>query len=171
MAKTKIVLDADVIIHFSKGGYLSMLPSILPNYDYIVLSSVYDEIRGEIKQQLDNQINILKNIELVRFNPRGEMMKEYAQLLKSKGRGESACLAFCKYEHNVVGSSNLKDILKYCEENGITYLTTIDFLYYAIKNKCISKDEAIKFINEVNLKGSQLPSDIDFDTYICKASI
>ena len=171
MAKIKIVLDADVIIHFSKGGYLSLLPSILSNYDFIVLNPVYDEIRGEIKQQLDNQINILKNIELVRFNPKGEMMKEYAQLVKSKGRGESACLAFCKYEHNVVGSSNLKDILKYCEDNGITYLTTVDFLYYAIKNKHITKDEAIKFINEVNLKGSQLPSDINFDTYVCKACI
>lgn len=28
--KTKIVLDADVIIHFAKGGKLEMLPRILP---------------------------------------------------------------------------------------------------------------------------------------------
>ena len=144
---------------------------LLSNYDFIVLNPVYDEIRGEIKQQLDNQINILKNIELVRFNPRGEMMKEYAQLLKSKGRGESACLAFCKYEHNVVGSSNLKDILKYCEENGITYLTTIDFLYYAIKNNKLSKDEVQEFISDVNAKGSKLPTNINFDTYISKTNV
>lgn len=30
--KIKIVLDADVIIHFSKGGKLSLLPKIFPEY-------------------------------------------------------------------------------------------------------------------------------------------
>lgn len=30
--KGKIVLDADVIIHFSKGECLSLLPEIFPNY-------------------------------------------------------------------------------------------------------------------------------------------
>ena len=30
MAKVRIVLDADVLIHFSKGGMLSLLPDILP---------------------------------------------------------------------------------------------------------------------------------------------
>lgn len=28
--RVKIVLDADVIIHFAKGGLLNVLPSILP---------------------------------------------------------------------------------------------------------------------------------------------
>lgn len=46
MAKKKIqiVLDADVIIHFSKGDRLALLPTILPEYEYIVLSKVYEEI-------------------------------------------------------------------------------------------------------------------------------
>ena len=45
MAKVKIVLDADVLIHFSKAGRLSLLPNILPEYEYTVLSVVYDEIK------------------------------------------------------------------------------------------------------------------------------
>lgn len=44
MAKTKIVLDADVIIHFAKGEMLSLLPSIFTNYEYIILDRVYNEI-------------------------------------------------------------------------------------------------------------------------------
>ena len=35
--KVKIVLDADVIIHFAKGELLNILPSILPEYDFVVL--------------------------------------------------------------------------------------------------------------------------------------
>ena len=42
--KTKIVLDADVIVHFAKGGKLDMLPRILPEYQFIVLDVVKKEI-------------------------------------------------------------------------------------------------------------------------------
>ena len=49
MTKTKIILDADVIIHFYKGGCLTLLPKILPAYQYIVLSHVYQEIKGDKK--------------------------------------------------------------------------------------------------------------------------
>ena len=34
--KTKIVLDADVIIHFAKGNLLSLLPSIFTLYEYVI---------------------------------------------------------------------------------------------------------------------------------------
>ena len=66
--KVKIVLDADVLIHFSKANMLSMLPEILTEYDHVVLSTVYEEI-GTIQGQLDNQIHFLKNIVLETFNP------------------------------------------------------------------------------------------------------
>ena len=42
--KTKIVLDADVIVHFAKGGKLDMLPRILPEYQFMVLDVVKKEI-------------------------------------------------------------------------------------------------------------------------------
>jgi hypothetical protein len=38
--KIKIVLDADVIIHFAKGGLLSFLPSIFPEYEYVLLDNL-----------------------------------------------------------------------------------------------------------------------------------
>lgn len=49
MTKTKIILDADVIIHFAKGELLSLLPNIFKEYDYVVLSHVYKEIHDPIK--------------------------------------------------------------------------------------------------------------------------
>ena len=164
MEKVKIILDADVLLHFAKAERLNMLPEILPEYEHVVLSTVYDEI-GSIQNQLDNQIFFLKNISKETFNPTGEMMIEYARLLRTFGKGESACMAYCRYTHNVIGSSNLKDIKEYCEKQKITYLTTIDFLYYAIKRGKMSVEECEQFVKEVVAKGSKLPT-VDFGKYL-----
>ena len=54
MERKKIVLDADVLIHFAKAECLNVLPTIFPEYDYVVLSVVYDEVKS-IRRQLVNQ--------------------------------------------------------------------------------------------------------------------
>ena len=169
MAKTKVVLDADVLIHFAKGGMLSVLPSILPEFEHIILKPVYDEIKT-IRSQVDNQVNLLKNISLEDFNPQGEMMREYAVLSSNFGRGESACMAYCKFTHNVIGSSNLKDIKDYCAKEQITYLTTLDFLYYAYKRGKITDAECRQFVSDVTSKGSHLPQ-FDIASYIPSVDI
>lgn len=155
MAKVKIVLDADVLIHFSKGGKLSLLPDILPEYDHVVLNVVYEEVKS-IQSQLDNQIYFLKNIKKEIFSPSGDMSKEYASLLSRFGRGESACMAYCRFTNNVIGSSNLKDIKEYCSQQQIVYLTSLDFLYYAYVRKKMTEEECREFIKVVNDKGSKL---------------
>ena len=154
--KVKIVLDADVIIHFSKGGLLSLLPQIFPEYEYIVLDKVYDEL-SSVRSQLDNQITYLRNIKKVEFTPTIDILREYATLNRRFGDGESACMAYCRYTANIIGSSNLRDIKNYCTEHKITFLTTLDFLYYAwLRNKLTDK-ECITFIRDVISKGSRLP--------------
>ena len=165
--KTQIVLDADVVIHFAKGGRLSQLPSIFPEYEYVLLETVYEELKS-LRSQVDNQIMRLKNITLQPFAPRGEMLREYA-MLRSKfnfGRGESACMAYCLFTHNVIGSSNTRDIRAYCQENQITYLTTIDFLWYAWRKHLMTTDEVNAFISEVRSKGSKL-REVDIEKYVC----
>lgn len=94
MVRVKIVLDADVLIHFAKGGCLSLLPTILSEFEHIVLSTVYEEIKS-VRHQLDNQINLLGNISKENFAPTGEMRREYARLLTRFGSGESACMSYC----------------------------------------------------------------------------
>lgn len=164
MAKVRIVLDADVLLHFAKAQRLSMLPEILPEYDHIVLDVVYGEVKS-IQRQLGNQIDLIKNISMEQFNPRNDMMVEYARLRKTFGKGESACMAYCKFTHNVVGSSNLKDIKAYCLKEGIIYLTTLDFLYYAFRRHKMSEEDCRQFIIDVQANGSIL-SMVDITSYI-----
>ena len=158
------MLDADVIIHFYKGGILSMLPRIFPEYEYVVLDKVYNEL-WSVRKQLDNQIRLLKNITMIRFQPVGEMLREYAKLKSRYGDGESACMSYCRYTSNIIGSSNLRDIKNYCTEHKIVYLTTLDFLYYAWNKDMLTKEECDIFISEVISKGSHLPN-TDMSTYM-----
>ena len=164
----KIVLDADVIIHFAKGGLLNVLPSILPEYEFVVLDKVLEEVHKPALTQLQNQMLFLKNIREVKFGMSVEERREYARLVSQLclGKGESACMAYCRFNHDVVGSSNLRDIAVYCKENKIVYLTTLDFLYYGIQRSVFSKDVAVEFIKQVNSQNSRVP-DVDFDTYVC----
>ena len=167
--KIKIVVDSDVLIHFAKGDSLSLLPSIFPEYQYIILSNVYAEVRS-LQTQLDNQMRFLKNISLETFAPTGEMLLEYAKLSDSFGDGESACMAYCTFSHDVVGSSNIKDIEEYCNNNGITYISTVDFLYYAYRRKVMTAKQCNEFIQKVRANGSKLP-DTDIEKYTCKVDL
>ena len=163
MENVKIILDADVLIHFAKAEKLSLLPTILPQYKYTILSVVYEEVES-LHTQIDNQILFFNNVSKEEFTPKNEMLIEYSILRQTYGKGESACMAYCKYTHNVIGSSNLKDIKAYCEKEKISYLTTIDFLYYAYVGKLMSEQECNEFIEVVNNKGSKLPK-IDITKY------
>ena len=168
--KIQIVLDADVIIHFAQGGYLHLLPKVVPDCSFVVLSVVRNELRQETKNVLDNHIYFLKNIALIEYNPTGEERREFAWLTSLSGlclgKGESACMTYARFHHNVVGSSNLKDIRDYCAEFGIAYLTTWDFLYYANKRGLMTKEEIGEFVQKVRAAGSILP-EMDIETYYC----
>lgn len=171
--KTKIVLDADVIIHFIKAGQFSLLLNIFPEYQYLILDVVYDELtkHRETKTQIDNTLHYFASrISKIQFAPTGQSIQEYARLLQSLGRGESACMVYCRDNQDVLGSSNLRDIKQYCSENGITYLTTLDFLYYGyIRNK-LTKEDCDAFIEEVINKDSKLPR-TDISQYHCEVLI
>ena len=110
----------------------------------------------------------MNNIREVKFGQTAEEKREFARLISELrlGKGESACMAYCKFNHDVVGSSNLKDITDYCRDNQITFLTTIDFLYYGIVRSVITKEDAEEFIRKVNSQNSKLPQ-VDFDKFVC----
>ena len=170
MRKTKIILDADVIIHFIKGDMFVLLLNIFPEYEYIILDVVYDEVTVKkiCKTQIDNTLQFFGHrFSKIKFEPKGESRLEYAKLKDTLllGKGESACMVFCRDNKDVLGSSNLKDITEYCKQNQITYLTTLDFLYYAFLRKKITEEECHLFMKVVNEKGSRLPI-VDIKTYI-----
>lgn len=173
--KTKIVLDADVIIHFVKAGRFALLLDIFPEYQYLILDVVYDEVtvNRTTKTQIDNTLRFFASrITNVKFDPKGESRLEYARLRNTLllGKGESACMVYCRDNKDVLGSSNLRDIKEYCANNLITYLTTLDFLYYAYVRKKMTKGDVDTFIADVIAKGSKLPR-VDIEKYVPTSSI
>lgn len=88
-----------------------------------------------------------------------EILKEYSSLKRRYGEGESACMAVARYQKNIIASSNLKDIRKYCEKNNITYLTTLDILLEAVDKGIILESECDGIIQKIKAKNSKLPVD------------
>ncbi|WP_044211485.1 hypothetical protein [Flammeovirga sp. OC4] len=155
----KIILDADVIIHFIKGKQIGLLHKIFPKNKLCILNDVYDEVfQGEIRNQVDNLLKF-KMVDSLDFSMDFRILKEYAKLKKQYGAGESACMAYCRFHKDVLGSSNLKDIKDYCEEHDIQYLTTMNFLNEAFDIALLSEADCDEFIYEVKSRGSKLPFD------------
>ncbi len=152
----KIILDADVIIHFIKGDQLSILHTIFLNNLYI-LDFVFKEVFiGSLRIQIENMIRFgfVKELE---FNGDIDVVREFAQLKRRYGLGESACMAYCRYNNDVLASSNLRDIKTYCQDHNIQYLTTMDFLYEAFCKNILNETACDIFISNVLSKGSKLP--------------
>lgn len=154
--KKKIILDADVIIHFSKGGAIGQLPQIFPNKMYVPDIVFHEALSREYKIEVNNLFNF-RLVEELEINDNINVFREYNQLKKKFGKGESACMAYCRYNKDVIGSSNLKDIKQYCEDNSIIYLTTMDFLAEAYRTGKMDEAACDFFIYNVKLKGSRLP--------------
>lgn len=154
----KVILDSDVIIHFIKGECFSLLPNILPMYSFVILDMVYEhELATAHRGIIKNTVNLLKTITIEKWEPQKEERQEFISLQKRFGLGESASMVYCKYRNDILASSNLKDIVEYCEENKITYFTTMDFLYQAMTSNVMSEKECDNFITNVVSKGSRLP--------------
>jgi hypothetical protein len=94
-----------------------------------------------------------------------EVKREYYRLTGSRGghrgKGESAIMAYCRFHKDVLASSNLTDIANYCEEYGIVYITTMDFLSEAFRQQILTEKECDDFIKSVKSKGSKLIKGVD----------
>ena len=85
--KTKIVLDADVIIHFMEANYFSILPDIFPEYEYLILDVVYNEIsqNSGTKDFIDKYLHFFHKLKKEVFSPKRESMKEFFLLQRTPG--------------------------------------------------------------------------------------
>ena len=155
-----------------EANYFSILPDIFPDYEYLILDVVYNEIsqNSGTKDFIDKYLHFFHKLKKEVFSPKRESMKEFFLLQRTLGKGESACMIYCRDNRDVLGSSSLKDIKEYCSKNNITYLTTLDFLYYAYCRKKMTEQECKEFMQEVNNAGSKLPI-IDITQYTCTVQI
>lgn len=172
MAKTSkvILIDADVVSHFLSAGEIFSIGQIFP-YPIKVLNKVYAELERfpKKKREVDNLLN-LNILTLMPFPEDNEVIKkEYFYLKKTlfKGDGESACLAVARHTKNILASSNLKDIRHYCNMHGVEYITTMDFLCYALLTGKWDESRCDTFITRVLNIGSKLPVK-SMSEYTCK---
>lgn len=164
MGRIKIVLDADVVIDFKEADRLFILPKILPDYDFVILDIVLNEELGKWQSTKDY---ILKHIAWIKSGPKlsilswlpdKETMCLYAELRRTKGKGESACMAYCQTHNDVLASCNLRDTRNYCEKYGITYLTFLDLVWYAWHNSILTEAECDQCIQDVIAAGNIIPN-------------
>jgi hypothetical protein len=153
----KILLDADVVIHFAKAGYQMKLPTIFPGR-LVMLDKVKEELvmRKSEALGIENFLAWCKiPVETIPLDR--DILKEYAQLIKLRGKGESACMAVARFRKEYIASSNLKDISQYCRTHGIVHYTTMDILEEAMNKGIMTEAECDQFITEVRAKKSMLP--------------
>lgn len=148
-ANTKIILDADVIIHFLKAGHIGVLTQIYPNQLYMPDVVFHETFYGKEKTEVENLLKF-KLIHEIAIKSDIRIFTEYSRLIKQFGKGESACMAYCRFTRNTIGSSNLKDIRNYCEEHQITYLTTLDFIATAFQKKLLTEAECDFFLYKID---------------------
>jgi hypothetical protein len=144
-----ILLDADVIIHLFKADRISILNELYKGR-LRMLDIVLNELRENrtIRPYVDNLFNF-KQVEEIAFpttsNP--TLLNEYISLKKNiPGNGERACLLYCKYNNHIIASSNTKDILPFCQEHSIAYLTTLDIHTFAVHRGLLSKKKPMNVL-------------------------
>jgi predicted nucleic acid-binding protein len=155
--ETKILLDADVVIHFVKAGYQMKLTSIFPGR-LIML----DKVKQELMKRRSDTLGIANFLDWCKIPVESmpndvTILREYARLKQLRGEGESACMAVARFRSQYIASSNLRDIREYCEEYGITYYTTMEILEEAMNTGMMTETECDQFISEVKQKKSRLP--------------
>jgi len=157
----KLILDADVLIHFIKGDLIFSLPKIIPN-ELLILDKVYDEITQRRSKEIIDRFIILPIVSIIDFPEDLQYIEEYAFLTSERGhnldKGESACLVYARFNDDVLASSNLSDIKRYCSFHKIEYVTTIDLLIFGSENGTLSNQDCNIFIQTVRSKGSKLPN-------------
>src|SRR5687768_13208233 len=114
----RILVDADVLSHFMASGNILLFPKIFSNKK-VVLKIVADEIRRHPKfKQYINQLIYMNTIEEMTLPNNAAILKEFAWLKRTKGAGESACMAVARYADDIIASNNWRDIKEYCELHG-----------------------------------------------------
>lgn len=164
MEKTKIVLDADVVIDFMDAKRLADLPRILPGYDFVILDIVLDKELGKWRSTKEyvlrtiEWIKIGPSLSIIPWQPDRRMLEIYAELRRTKDMGESACMAYCQTHNDVLASCNLKDTQHYCESKGITYVTFLDLVWYAWRNGVMTEEECNCCIQDAISAGNKVPN-------------
>lgn len=84
---------------------------------------------------------------------------------KPLGKGESAAIVLAEHLQGTLASNNLKDIERYCIDNGLPFICTDSILYQAYTSNIITAYEGEQIWQEMKNKKRLLP-DYDFQEVI-----
>lgn len=161
-----ILLDCDVISHFTVNNCLTDLPVILAPHKCVVLDFVYNEATKQTHRKviLDQLIGS-SAMRYMKFPDSDLAIKEEFALIKRKnyliGDGERACMAVAKYSKDIIASSNYRDIAPYCIANNILFLGTLDILSVAVIKGLYDESKCDSFIQEaIKINKAKFPSGI-----------
>lgn len=169
--KVLILIDADVLIHLFKADKLSLLNELYPKR-LRMLDIVLNELRDNltIRSYLDGIFHFSGIVEIplpTSSNP--ELLFEYLSLKKTiRGDGERATLVYCKHNHHIIASSNTKDIVPYCSENNMAFLTTLDIFAIAEMRQLITKVEINKCISKITANNESYLMCNTIEEYLAK---
>jgi hypothetical protein len=93
-----------------------------------------------------------KLVEEIKFpttsNP--ALFQEFITLKSTmNGTGERACLVYCKHYHHIIASSNTIDIIPYCREHHIAFLTTLDIFSISLERHILDASEIDNLIKKI----------------------
>lgn len=150
-----ILLDCDVISHFISNAALNDLPQILAPHQCVVLDYVYAEVAAR-PMRLAFLVPLIKSgqIQKMDFPEDTEINKEFARIKSRRpiiGDGERACMAFARFNKEIVASSNFRDVAPYCEKYNILYLGTLDILSIAATKGIYDEKKCDNFIQSALL--------------------
>lgn len=152
----KLILDADVIYHFTHAGKIDEIDRIFPNR-LVISDTVCRELSHRKMYDGIGPLIRKRRVVLYRASRDYDLIPEYNSLKRFFGIGESMSMAYCKKYGESLASSNLQDIHLYCEANHIQYVTTLDFVHFAYSEGVWTLEESDAFISDVKKAGCKLP--------------
>ena len=145
-----ILLDSDVVIHLFKADKISLLNELYPKR-IRMLDFVHSELlQNRTVRPIVENLFLFKQVEEIIFPI--ALFNEFKNL-KSQidGVGERACLVYCKHYTQIIASSNTKDIIPYCTQHSIGFLTTLDIFAVALDKGKMTNVEANILIKKITL--------------------
>ena len=148
MSDQKLFFDTDCLSAFLWVNGQAILPKLYPGR-IIVPEQVYIELANPRIPHLKQRIDTMKNagqviIASLRHGDRGYEL--YAEMTISPkngkmiiGKGEAAAITLAKVNNGIVASNNLRDIMQYINNFGLSYITTGDILIEAYNNGLITE--------------------------------
>ena len=171
-----IFIDTDCISAFLWVKNESLLVKLYPQR-IIIPKPVYNEIDKPNLAWMKNRIDLLikqNKLQVVDFDLCSDEFELYNKMTlypekghKIIGKGEASALALAKVNNGIIASNNLKDIIDYIKEYGLTHITTGDILVEAYNNNLITLDQGNSIWENMLKKRRKLGANT-FEEYLHK---